>query len=52
MMPLALSIMVQLPRSDHKRMAGRESLSDEIREAAAGLFARASSVSTPESARK
>jgi hypothetical protein len=51
-LPLALSIMVQLPRSDHKRMAGRKNLSDEIREAAAGLFARASSDSASESARK
>ena len=42
-LPLALSIMVQLPRSDHKRIAKRETLSEPIREAAAGLFARATS---------
>jgi hypothetical protein len=51
-LPLALSIMVQLPRSDQKRIATRESLSEPIREAAAGLVARASASSAREGARE
>ncbi len=42
-LPLALSILVQLPRSDQKRIAQRENVAARVRSAAAALCARAES---------
>lgn len=39
-LPLALSILVQLPRSEQKRMAEREDVPDRVRSAAEALVAR------------
>lgn len=39
-LPLALSVLVQLPRSDQKRIADRENIPSRVRSAAAALCAR------------
>jgi hypothetical protein len=39
-LPLALSVLVQLPKSDQKRIAERKHISDRVRSAAAALTAR------------
>ena len=39
-LPLALSVLVQLPRSDRKRIAEREDVPERVRSAAASLWAR------------
>jgi len=39
-LPLALSVLVQLPRSDQKRIAARENIPAGVRSAAAALWAR------------
>lgn len=39
-LPLALSVLVQLPKSDQKRIAQREGVSERVRSAAAALLTR------------
>lgn len=39
-LPLALSVLVQLPKSDQKRIADRDNIPDRVRSAAAALWAR------------
>ena len=39
-LPLALSILVQLPRSDQKRIAERDKVAERVRSAAEALFTR------------
>lgn len=39
-LPLALSVLVQLPKSDQKRIAEREDIADRVRSAAAALWTR------------
>ncbi len=41
-LPLALSVLVQLPKSDQKRIADRDSIPERVRSAAAALCARSS----------
>ncbi len=39
-LPLALSVLVQLPKSDQKRIADRDNIPERVRSAAAALLAR------------
>jgi len=39
-LPLALSVLVQLPKSDQRRIADRSNISDRVRSAAAAVWAR------------
>jgi len=39
-LPLALSVLVQLPKSDQKRIAERDNIPERVRSAAAALWAR------------
>jgi hypothetical protein len=49
-LPLALSILVQLPKSDHKRLARKEDLPTRVRSAAAALLSKAPPTREPLSA--
>ena len=49
-LPLALSVLVQLPQSDRKRIAEREDLPERVRSAAASLWDRVKSEDPPQPA--